>query len=251
MCGRYVMAQSIEDLADELDAEDIPEDRELAPSWNIPPTSDVPILLERFVDGTLRRQLHIAYWGLVPRWAKEQSIGVRSFNARSETAAEKPTFRQALKSRRCAVPAEGYFEWLKGTGPAKQPFYVHPSQEGKLITFAGLYEWWRDVSKEPDAPDAWLLSTTILTMAAPEPDHSVPVLAELGRLHDRLPIPLGKDSLAAWLDPSAEDGAGLLEMIRSRGYEEAASWTLDRADPAVGNVRNNSPALLKETDILF
>ena len=244
------MAQSIEDLAAEFDAAYFPEDRPLPPSWNIPPTSDVSIVLERLIDGELSRQLHIAHWGLVPRWAKEEAVGIRAFNARSETAAEKPTFREALRSRRCAVPAEGYFEWLKGTGSAKQPFYVHPA-DGGMLAFAGLYEWWRDVSKEEGSPDAWLLSTTILTMPAPAPDHDVPVLAELGRLHDRLPIALSRDSLAQWLNPADQDGAGLLESVRSRGHEEAGRWVLDRADPAVGNVRNNSPALLQESGALF
>ncbi|PSS43466.1 hypothetical protein C6401_12720 [Arthrobacter woluwensis] len=250
MCGRYVMAQSAEDLAAEFEADHFAEDRPLPPSWNIPPTSDVPIVLERLVDGELRRRLHIARWGLVPRWAEDESVGVRSFNARSETAAEKPTFRSALKARRCAVPAEGYFEWLKGTGAAKQPFYVHPA-DGSLLAFAGLYEWWRDPGKEEGAPDAWLLSTSILTMAAPAPDHEVPVLAELGRLHDRLPLALSRDSLAEWLNPSEQDGAGLLEAARAGGHEQASRWVLDRADPAVGNVRNNSPALLRESGSLF
>ncbi|MBO9704629.1 MAG: SOS response-associated peptidase, partial [Arthrobacter sp.] len=207
-------------------------------------------VLERLVDGELHRRIHIAHWGLVPRWAKDESVGVRSFNARSETAAEKPTFRSALKARRCAVPAEGYFEWLKGSGSTKQPFYVHPA-DGSLLAFAGLYEWWRDVSKEEGAPDAWLLSTSILTMAAPSPDHEVPVLAELGRLHDRLPLALSRDALAEWLNPAEQDGAGLLEAVRAQGHEQASQWVLDRADPAVGNVRNNSPALLKESGSLF
>ncbi|MFJ3957501.1 SOS response-associated peptidase [Arthrobacter sp. NPDC090010] len=250
MCGRYVMAMDIEDLAAEYEVDYFPEDRRLPASWNIPPTTDVPILLERLIDGALTRQLHIAHWGLVPRWAKDQGVGIRAFNARSETAAEKPTFREALTARRCAVPAEGYFEWLKGTGTAKQPFYVRPTTT-RTLTFAGLYEWWRDLSKEPDAPDAWLLSTTILTMPAPAPDHEDPVLAELGRLHDRLPIALGREALKAWLNPREKNGAGLLEMIRAQGHREASGWTLNRADPAVGNVRNNSPELLQESGNLF
>ena len=92
------------------------------------------------------RQLHVARWGLVPSWAKDPGIGPKMINARSETVLEKPAFRKAVKSRRCAVPADGYYEWKQGAGKAKQPYYVHPGK-GSGLVFAGLYEWWKDPSK--------------------------------------------------------------------------------------------------------
>lgn len=164
MCGRYVIARATADLADLLDAD--PGGQEFRQSWNVAPTSEVPILLERLDDeGELRRELHAARWGLLPIWAKDQKLSYKTFNARSETVTEKPTFRSAVLSKRCAVPADAYYEWLKD-GDQKRPHVIRPN-DGGLITFAGLYEWWRDKTAGDDAP--WLLSCTILTGPSPEP----------------------------------------------------------------------------------
>ncbi|MGG5171394.1 SOS response-associated peptidase [Pseudarthrobacter sp. J1738] len=249
MCGRYVMARAVGDLVADFGAE-LEEEFQLQPSWNIAPTTDVPILLERLVDGEKHRQLHVARWGLIPGWAKDPGIGVKMFNARSETVLEKPSFRAAIKSRRCAVPADGYYEWKKGEGKTKQPYYVHPAT-GSGIVFAGLYEWWKDPAKEDGAPDRWVLSTSIITTAAPSPDSQDPVLAELGALHDRLPVPLSKEALGDWLDPEAKDIPGLVELIRAQANEVATTWTLDAVGSAVGNVRNNSAELITPEEALF
>ncbi|WP_125610368.1 SOS response-associated peptidase [Specibacter cremeus] len=241
MCGRYVMARAVGDLVAELEAE-ADANLELRASWNVAPTSDVPIVLERLVEGAVHRQVHVAKWGLVPSWAKDPAVGVRAFNARSETVAEKPTFRAALKARRCAVPVEGYYEWKKSPdGKSKQPYFVH-RKDGKLITFAGLYEWWKDPSKEDDADDRWLLSCTILTTVSPDAG-AEGVLGELAGLHDRLPVPLEKDSLAAWLEPEGGDPRQLLDLVLAGAHDVAATWQLDPVGADVGNVRNNSPEL--------
>ncbi|POH73739.1 hypothetical protein CVS27_09870 [Arthrobacter glacialis] len=237
MCGRYVMARAVGDLVAELEAE-AEASLELRASYNVAPTTDVPIVLERLIDGEVHRQIHVAKWGLVPGWAKDPSVGVRAFNARSETVAEKPTFRSALKSKRCGVPVQGYYEWKKSAdGKSKQPYFVH-SADGSLITFAGLYEWWKDPSKENGAPDQWLLSASIITMASP-PE------GELATLHDRLPVPLTAKGLAEWLNPQAETPAQLLEMVLADAYGQAASWVLDPVGAAVGNVRNDNPGLIE------
>ncbi|GAA1863437.1 SOS response-associated peptidase [Paeniglutamicibacter psychrophenolicus] len=251
MCGRYVMAKAIGDLVAEAEAE-ADANLELRQSWNVAPTTDVPIVLERLIDGKLHRQVHVAKWGLVPGWAKEASVGVRAFNARSETVTEKPSFRAAAKARRCAVPAEGYYEWLAGdTSKAKKrPFYVHPADES-LIFFAGLYEWWKDPSKEDGDPGQWLLSTTILTCPSPAADSESEVLAQLHGLHDRLPIPLSKDAMAEWLDPEDKNAAELVEMVRAGADEVASGWELREVDSAVGNVRNDGPELVEEHSGLF
>ncbi|WP_183512597.1 SOS response-associated peptidase [Paeniglutamicibacter cryotolerans] len=251
MCGRYVMARAIGDLVAEAEAE-ADANLELRQSWNIAPTTEVPIILERIVDGRAVRQAHIAKWGLVPGWAKDPAVGVRAFNARSETVLEKPTFRSAVKSKRCAVPAEGYYEWLsagtaKGT---KRPFYVHPKDDS-VIFFAGLYEWWKDPEKAEDDPDRWLLSTTILTTDAPSEGSGVGVLDELHRLHDRLPIPLSSDSMAEWLDPENKDAPTLVDLVRSEAYAVATGWQLREVGSAVGNVRNNGPELIEPISGLF
>lgn len=228
------MARAVGDLVAELEAE-ADAGLELRASWNVAPTSDVPIVLERLVEGVPRRQVHVATWGLVPRWAKDPSVGVRSFNARSETVLEKPTFRTAVKSRRCGVPVEGYYEWKKLPDGKKQPYLVHTA-DGTLTTFAGLYEWWKDPAKADGDTGQWLLSCSILTMASP-PD------GELAGLHDRLPVPLTRNGLTEWLNPAAEDPAALLELVLAGAYAVAAGWQLDPVDPAVGNVRNDSPEL--------
>ena len=229
------MARAVGDLVAELEAE-AEASLELRASYNVAPTTDVPIVLERLIDGALHRQIHVAKWGLVPGWAKDPAVGVRAFNARSETVLEKPTFRAAVKARRCGVPAQGYYEWKKSVdGKSKQPYFVH-SADGSLIVFAGLYEWWKDPSKVDGAPDQWLLSTTIVTMASP-PE------GELATLHDRLPVPLGKEALAEWLDPENKAPGALLEAARA--WDLAAQWVLDPVSAAVGNVRNNGPELIE------
>lgn len=235
MCGRYVMARAVGDLVAELEAE-ADANLELRASWNVAPTTDVPIVLERLVDGALRRQVHVAKWGLVPRWAKDAGVAVRSFNARSETVLEKPTFRAAVKARRCAVPVEGYYEWKKLSGGTKQPYFVHP-KDGSLISFAGLYEWWKDPEKDDADPDSWLLSCTILTMAAPPK-------GELATLHDRLPVPLSPAAMAEWLSPVPGDASGVVEMVLAEAHQLADAWQLDPVGADVGNVRNNSAELI-------
>lgn len=228
------MARAVGDLVAELEAE-ADANLELRASWNVAPTTDVPIVLERLVGGTHHRQVHVAKWGLVPRWAKDPSVGVRSFNARSETVLEKPTFRSAVKSRRCAVPVEGYYEWKKRPDGTKQPYFVH-NADGTLTTLAGLYEWWKDPAKSDGDGDQWLLSCSILTMASP-PDGG------LAALHDRLPVPLGRDGLAEWLNPAATDPAAVLDAVLCDAYGVAAGWRLDPVRADVGNVRNDSSEL--------
>lgn len=228
------MAKAIGDLVAEAEAE-ADANLELRQSWNVAPTTDVPVVLERLIDDELHRQIHVARWGLVPGWAKELAVGVRAFNARSETASTKPTFRSAVKKRRAVVPVEGYYEWIK-EGSKKRPFYVH-REDGKLIFFAGLYEWWKDQD------GSWILSTSIMTMDSPSAEEPG-VLGELAGLHDRLPIPLGKEMMGRWMNPAEEDGEGLIEQIRAEAFDVASQWTMHEVDTAVGNVRNNSPELI-------
>ncbi|MDN3904389.1 SOS response-associated peptidase [Arthrobacter sp. YD2] len=242
MCGRYVMARASADLVAEAEAE-ADANLELRASWNVAPTSDVPVVLERFVDGRRVRQVHVAKWGLVPGWARDASVGVRAFNARTETVLEKPTFRDAVAARRCAVPVDGYYEWKTGPGKTRRPFYVS-RPDGRPIFFAGLYEWWRDPARGQADPQRWLLSTSILTVASPPAEHTEPVLRDLADLHDRLPLPLSPAAMAAWLDPSRRDAPELVGAVVSQAYAAASDWALHPAHPAVGNVRNDGEYLL-------
>jgi putative SOS response-associated peptidase YedK len=176
-----------------------------------------------------------------------------------------------VKARRCAVPAEGYYEWLKPEdgapkGAKKRPFYIHP-QDGALIYFAGLYEWWKDESVPEGNPDRWVLSCTILTGPSPSAEdvgaalhHGVTeagqdTLEQLGGLHDRLPLPMDRDTMESWLDPeklpSAEAAGLLVDRVRDQAYRTASAWTLDEVGPAVGNVRNNGPELVEPLQTLL
>ncbi len=254
------MARAIGDLVAESGAVEPEEDLALRPNWNVAPTTDVAVVLERAVpasgeeeEGGTRREVHVARWGLVPPWAKDVSVGARAFNARSETVTEKPTFRAAVRARRCAVPVEGYYEWLKpaagaAKGAGKRPFYVHPA-DGSLIYFAGLYEWWKDEALPEDDPHRWLLSCTILTGPSPEAGTGDETLERLHDLHDRLPLPMDAETMDAWLEPerlpSAEAAGRLVDRVREQAYRTAAAWALDEVGPAVGNVRNNGPELIE------
>jgi putative SOS response-associated peptidase YedK len=258
MCGRYVIARMAGDLLGGVELEE-----DLA-NYNVAPTQTVPVLVDHAEGGGWRRELHSARWGLLPRWAKDESFSSRAFNARSETVLEKPTFRHAVKAQHCAVPATGYYEWLKapeqGSGrPAKTPFYVHPADQAQNIYFAGLYEWWRI----PEGPEqgGWLLSTTILTMDSPSEreaelaEHGAATLSELSRLHDRLPIPLAytgddDDALSRWLR-AAESPAAAVEEARAGAYDVAATWELREVGPEVGKVSRNGPELIEPAGTLL
>lgn len=245
MCGRYASFRESQDLADAFDVEDMTDAaREVMASWNVAPTDGARIIVDRAPraegdatdDGErVRREMHLARWGLVPSWAKDPAVGSRMFNARSESLAEKPAFKKAAASKRCLVLADGYYEWQKvpvegQSKPAKVPFYIHPT-DGAPIAFAGLYAWWRDPSKSEDDPDRWLLSTTIVTAAARD---------GLEQIHDREPAMLTPEIAQAWLDPSTTDLDAVLGMLAEPAPE--LSW--HEVGAAVGNVRNNGPELI-------
>ncbi|WP_156251886.1 SOS response-associated peptidase [Pseudactinotalea terrae] len=247
MCGRYASFKESQDLADAFDVEDMTEAaREVMASWNVAPTDGARIVVDRApqLDGDaaeaepakVRREMHLARWGLVPPWAKDISIGARMINARSETLTEKPAFKKPAATKRCLVLADGYYEWQKITPPGeskpiKVPHYIHPT-DGSPIAFAGLYSWWRDPSKDDDDPDRWLLSTTIVTAEARD---------GLEAIHDREPAMLTREVAESWLDPSITDLDAVLAMLAEPPPE--LSWY--EVGRAVGNVRNNGPELLQ------
>ncbi|WTW97233.1 SOS response-associated peptidase [Streptomycetaceae bacterium NBC_01309] len=244
MCGRYASTQQPDDLIELFEIEKIKDDvREdaLPPDWNIAPTKQVYAVLERAADreGPPVRQLRTLRWGLVPSWAKSPDMGAKMINARSETVFEKPAYRKAFASRRCLLPADGYYEWYTPEtapdGPKgkarKQPFWIHPADDSP-IAFAGLYEWWRDRTRPDDDPLAWLWTCTIITTDA-EP--------ELARIHPRMPLVLEKGRWDAWLDPSLSntDDARALLSPPAPGHMVAYPVSIE-----VNSVRNNSPHLV-------
>lgn len=218
MCGRYASSRGAEFLVDHFGAEEAPEE-ELAPSWNVAPTDPTYVVAVR--HGV--RVLRTARWGLVPSWAKDTKGAARLINARRETVTTTPAFRSAFARRRCLVPADGYYEWTAQRGvPAagrKQPWFL-TSRDGAPLAMAGLYEI-RD--------GAW--TSTVITTSAPD---------ELGDIHDRTPLLVPPEDWARWLDPDVEDpGDGLL-VPGTPGLLDA--WPVD---PAVGNVRNDGPELVR------
>jgi len=231
MCGRYASFREAQDLADAFAVAppDVAEDALLLPpSWNLAPTDPVRIVVEREQDDEVRRSLRVARWGLVPGWAKDPSVGSRMINARVETLTTKPAFRKAAASRRCLVPAEGYFEWQE------QPFWIHPADGGPLA-FAGLYEFWRDRERADDDPLRWLVTMTIVTGGAPAND---PALAAI---HDRRPVILDPARWGLWLDPATSDPDTVLDLL----HDPAPSLVATPVSTQVNKVGTDGPQLIE------
>lgn len=199
MCGRYTLSDP-GDLLTDLGVE-VPEDVGFKPRYNIAPTQAVAAV--RNAPQNSHRELWLLHWGLIPSWAKDHTIGNRMINARSETVAEKPSFRNAFKRRRCLILSDGFYEWVK-VGKAKQPHHI-TLQGGRPFVFAGLWEHWTKGQAGP------IESCTILTTEANE---------KIRPLHHRMPVILGRDSWDLWLDPSVEDPAALLPLLKPYPDEE-------------------------------
>lgn len=229
MCGRIVLARESNELLELFELEEIAPGSDIL-SYNLAPTQQLPIVVEREIEGMPSRQMHPARWGLVPAFAKDLT-GPPLFNARIESVLEKPSFRDAALLKRCVIPASGYFEWTQ-TEP-KTPLYIYPP-EG-MLGFAGIYWWWRDPQKSATDPDRWLLTCSILTKeAAPK----------LATIHDRSPVMLSPDSLAAWMAPDFETSPELLSALQAESDEVAQELSFHEVSRAVGNVNNNSPDLI-------
>lgn len=188
MCGRYSLAAPGDVIAELFDLVEVPD---LAPRWNIAPTQRAPVVRVE-EDG---RRAALLRWGLVPAWAKDRKIGNRMINARSETAAEKPSFRTAMRRRRCLVLADGFYEWRK-TPDGKVPTRIQ-RRDGRPFAFAGLWERWTR-GEEP------LETFTILTTAAS------PLLRPV---HDRMPCLLEPGDRSLWLDPEIQDAARVVPLL--------------------------------------
>jgi putative SOS response-associated peptidase YedK len=192
----------------------------------------------RTEDGDHRkaeRQLRVLRWGLVPFWAKDVKIGSRMINARAETVAEKPAFRRAFAQRRCLLPADGYYEWQKVPGAAKQPMFITRS-DGRSLAFAGLYELWRDPAVPDEDAEAMLWTATIITTTAQD---------ELGAIHDRMPMIIDPASWADWLDPANSDASDVRALLTPAAVSGLTTYAVSTA---VNSVRNNGPQLIEPTD---
>ena len=189
-----------------------------APRFNIAPTQSVPIVR---MNSEGVRELVLLRWGLIPSWAKDPAIGNRMINARSETVAEKPSFRSAFKRRRCLVPADGYYEWQK-TDAGKLPYYIR-FDDDQPFAMAGLWESWR--SGHEDA----VQSFTIITTDANESTCQV---------HDRMPVIVEPHDYPMWLDPDFQESDSLQSLLHPYAGDELR---LDRVSTLVNNPRNDDP----------
>jgi putative SOS response-associated peptidase YedK len=215
MCSRYFLDADGNVIAYTFD---VPVHERVGPRYNIAPTQEAPVI--RAGEGG-RREAAMLRWGLVPFWAKDPKMGSKLINARSETVAGKPSFRNAFRKRRCLVPASGFFEWT-GEAGHKIPHAITLAGR-KLFAFAGLYESWK--SPEGEARETFTILTTEANRA-------------MSAIHDRMPVILADADYDAWLHGPPEDAQALL---RPSPDEEIRTRTVSRA---LNNPRNDSPELL-------
>lgn len=215
MCGRYALHAHPEVVALQFGLAQAPA---FEPRYNIAPSAEV-LVVRQAADRA--PQAARVRWGLVPRWARDPSIGARMNNARAETLAEKPSFRDAYRKRRCLVPASGFYEWKAEDG-RKQPYYIHPAR-GELFAFAALWERWEGAGGP-------LESCAIVTTEANEPMRAV---------HERMPVIVARTDYGRWLDCRA--GGEVRALL---GPCPAAEIALHRVSRAVSNARNESAILI-------
>lgn len=218
MCGRFALVTTNEGLAQAfgLAPDSVANIPEAVPRYNIAPTQPVAAIRQ---DEAGQRELTFFRWGLVPSWAKDISFGARLINARSETVAEKPSFRNAFKRRRCLIPASGFFEWQKQNG-GKQPVYIH-AHDGALFALAGLWETWRDPAGSA------LQTCTILTTTPNE---------LMAPIHNRMPVIIEAEDFDMWLDPGDRPDLGL-HLCRPYVAEKMATYPVSTL---VNNPRNDA-----------
>jgi putative SOS response-associated peptidase YedK len=197
--------------------------------FNIAPTD--PVLAVRFNPETKERSLDALPWGLVPHWAKDLKMRSRMINARAEAVAILPAFRDAFKSRRCIIPASGFYEWLQ-TGAAKQPYAIVPEGD-PLFAFAGLWESWRDRSAGEGSE--WIRTCTIITA---EPNELV------APIHNRMPVILPREAWSAWLGEQPASAAELQALLKPLPAERMRAYPVSTK---VSSVKNDEPGLLAPT----
>jgi putative SOS response-associated peptidase YedK len=217
MCGRYELHTHPAVLA-LLYGVPFPED--MKARYNVAPSHELPIVR---VNRDGKRELAAMRWGLIPHWAKDKSIGYKTINARAETVATAPAFRDSFKWRRCLVPATGFYEWRKVAG-GKQPYHLGMI-DGSPFAFAGLWSRW----KSPQ--DEWIDTFTIVTTEANE---------LTGKIHNRMPVILAPEDYARWLDAEAPDAG---ELLKPYPADEMRAYPVSTR---VNKPANDDPGLIEE-----
>ncbi|MFD2767329.1 SOS response-associated peptidase [Micromonospora eburnea] len=218
MCGRYATTRSAGDLSALFESSD-ETGGAVGPDFNVAPTDPVP-LVRLAPEG--HRLLSVGRWGLVPHWSRSAAGAARMINARAETVATSRAYAPSFARRRCLVPADGWYEWVREPDGRRQPYYMTPV-DGSVLAFAGIWSVW-----EPAG--AALLTFSVLTTAA---------VGELAEVHDRMPLLLPRERWAAWLGPADEPAA----LLAPPAPEWLAGLEIRPVSPAVGDVRNDGPGL--------
>ena len=218
MCGRYALHSSPEVVALAFGMDAVPA---YALRYNIAPASQV--LVVRAPGGV--REGALLRWGFVPRWAKDPAIGARMNNARAETVAEKPSFRDAWRRRRALIPADGFYEWKPERG-VKQPYYITPAAGG-LFAFAALWEEWQ-------GPQGPLATCAVITTGANGP---------MAAVHERMPVMVPSAQFSRWLD--CRPGNDVSDLLRAPPDDAIA---IRRVGRAVNNARTDVPGLIEPSD---
>lgn len=223
MCGRYSLYADYSALLERFNIEEVSIDEsEYAPSYNIAPTHQVLAVVN---DGTKNR-LGMLRWGLIPPWAKDEKIGSKMINARAETAAEKPSFRNAFKKKRCLIIADSFYEWRR-TDNHKTPMRIK-LKSGEPFAFAGLWESWK-------SPEGKTISTCSILTTKPND--------LMATIHDRMPVVLSKEAEKVWLDPKVDDPEVLGELLKPFDASEMEAYEVSSA---VNSPKNNGPELIEK-----
>jgi putative SOS response-associated peptidase YedK len=235
MCGRYALSSNAQDIALEFDAAGKSE-AFLPADWNISPTKKIYFVNASDQEGK-DRKIEIGSWGLVPSWSKDTTRAASTINARVESVAEKPSFRSAFKSRRCLVPANGYYEWATEAGnfKPKQPFYIS-NQNQALLPMAGLYEEWVN----PQSGEI-LTSVSIITRES---------TGEIAKIHHRMPVILPRDRWSHWLSADSLNKDQINEYLDLLELPKPDVGLVTRpVSTSVNNARNHGPELIKEVKL--
>ncbi|MFG2058284.1 SOS response-associated peptidase [Micromonospora sp. NPDC048930] len=218
MCGRYATSRSAGDLSALFESYD-ETGGAVGPDFNVAPTDPVP-LVRLAPEG--HRALSVGRWGLVPHWSRSAAGAARMINARAETVATSRAYAPSFARRRCLVPADGWYEWVREPDGKRQPYYMTP-KDGSVLAFAGIWSVWQSADRE-------LLTFSVLTTAA---------VGELAEVHDRMPLLLPPERWASWLGPAGEPG----DLLVPPAPEWLARLEIRPVSPAVGDVRNDGPGL--------
>ncbi len=219
MCGRFTQQRPASELAEIFAAEPLAD--ELGPRYNVAPTDEAFVVVQR--DD--RRAITAYRWGLIPHWSDSAKIAARTFNARAETIAEAPAFRDALRRKRCLVPVDSFYEWRR-EGSVRQPFSIG-RRDGRPLVLAGLWSGWRDPST-----DTVRRTFTIVTTSPNE---------TMAGIHDRMPVMLDDEVWDTWLDPALADPGQLIALLQPR---EGPQLDVRAVSQLVNNVRNDGPELV-------